>query len=232
MYFYIGESQSSTSDGDSVISIGDEITQEEVDTLNKAFSITGYYHAITQIRNIVIENGLEFQRWMKSDNLQVHRTAPDYYHPGRSGALCLGKEVLAYFGELHPAVLKAMDVKEHIVACEVFLNRVPTKVLKTKNHKKLELSQFQPVRRDFAFIMQSDVNADKLIRAVKGVDKKLITDVKVFDVYEGANMEGKKSIALEVVFEPMEKTLTDAELETLSTCIINAASGIGAELRK
>lgn len=75
MYFYIGESQSRTNDGDSVISIGDEITQEEVDTLNKAFSITGYYHAITQIRNIVIENGLEFQRWMKPDNLQVHRDA-------------------------------------------------------------------------------------------------------------------------------------------------------------
>ena len=164
-------------------------------------------------------------------NLQVYRTAPSYYHPSRSGALCLGKDVLAYFGEVHPAILGKMGLEGRAVAAEVFLDKVPNKVLKTKTQKKLTLSPFQPVRRDFAFIADKELEAGKLVRAIKGVDKDLITTVNVFDVYEGKNLEGKKSIALEVVIEPMEKTLTDAELENLSQRIIKAATAEGATLR-
>jgi phenylalanyl-tRNA synthetase beta chain len=164
-------------------------------------------------------------------NLQVYRTAPGYYHPSRSGALCLGKDVLAYFGEVHPAILGKMGLEGRAVATEVFLDKVPNKVLKTKTQKKLTLSPFQPVHRDFAFIADKELEAGKLVRAVKGVDKDLITTVNVFDVYEGKNLEGKKSIAIEVVIEPMEKTLTDAELDNLSQRIIKAATAEGATLR-
>lgn len=164
-------------------------------------------------------------------NLQVYRTAPGYYHPSRSGALCLGKDVLAYFGEVHPAILGKMGLEGRAVAAEVFLDKVPNKVLKTKTQKKLTLSPFQPVHRDFAFIADKELEAGKLVRAVKGVDKDLISTVNVFDVYEGKNLEGKKSIALEVVIEPMEKTLTDAELDNLSQRIIKAATAEGATLR-
>ncbi len=165
--------------------------------------------------------------------LQVYRTAPAYYHPGRSGALCLGKTVLGYFGEIHPAVLKAMDIKETVVAAEIFLDRVPHKELKSKNQKKVEMSQFQPLSRDFAFIMNADIPAEKIVRAAKGVDKNLITDVCIFDVYEGASLgDNKKSLAIEVTLQPQEKTLTDAEIENISTRIISAIKDAsGAELR-
>lgn len=165
--------------------------------------------------------------------LQVFRTAPSYYHPGRSGALCLGKNVLAYFGELHPNVLKAMDVKERVVAAEVFLDKVPAKELKNKNQKTVLMSAFQPLSRDFAFIMDTGIDAEKVLKTAKNVDKNLIADVQVFDLYEGERLgEGKKSLAIEVTIQPQEKTLTDAEIEDISARIVNAVkAATGAELR-
>ena len=165
-------------------------------------------------------------------NLQAVRTAPSYYHPGRSGALTMGKTVLAYFGEIHPAILKLMDMEQPVAACEIFLNRIPEKRTKSKNQGKLNISSLQPVSRDFAFVVEKNCEASKIVKTIKGVDKETISSVNVFDVYEGAALNGKKSVAVEVILQPMEKTFTDEELDNISTRIIKAVhEQTGAELR-
>ena len=166
--------------------------------------------------------------------LQVYRNAPSYYHPGRSGSLCLGKTVLAYFGEIHPNVLRFLDIKERVVAAEVFLDKVPSKELRSKNQKAIFISSFQPLFRDFAFVMDSEVEAEKILKVVRGVDKNLISDVQVFDLYEGDRLgKGKKSLAIEVTIQPQEKTLTDLEIEDLSNKVVEAVKvATGAELRR
>lgn len=164
--------------------------------------------------------------------LQIAREAPPWYHPGRSGALRQGPAVLAYFGEIHPALLAEMDVKGAVSGFEVFLDRVPAQKKKGTAKKLLALPPFQPVERDFAFVVDGKIEAETLIRAVKSVDK-LIVRVEVFDVYEGEKIEaGKKSVALNVVIQPVEKTLTDAEIEGLSAKIVSAVVGkTGGTLR-
>ena len=156
------------------------------------------------------------------DSAQVTTDAPAYYHPGRSGTLRLGKNVLAYFGEIHPSVLKAFDIKGRAVAFEVYLDNIPLpRSAGGKSKKKLELSPFQSVDKDLAFVINKNVPAANVIAAAKNADKEHITDVRVFDVYEGTNLpEGKKSIALGLTFQPKEKTFTDAEIETLMKKVI------------
>jgi phenylalanyl-tRNA synthetase beta chain len=156
------------------------------------------------------------------DNLQVGDDAPAWYHPGRSGALRLGPNVLAYFGELHPRVLRDADVKGPVAACEVFLERVPAPRAKDGKLKPaLDLSPFQPVERDFAFVVDEAVPADKAIRAAKGADRKLVARVDLFDVYRGPGVpEGQKSLALAVTLQPRERTLTDEDLEAISQKIV------------
>ena len=165
-------------------------------------------------------------------SLQVYRNAPSWYHPGRSGSLCLGKTILANFGEIHPAVLKAFGIKNKVVACEVFLDNLPPTKAKNKN-KALHVSSLMPLTRDFAFIMDKQTEVAKLMNAIRGVDKELIADVRLFDVYEGDKCPtGKKSVALEVVIQPKDKTLTDEEIESLSRRVIGIAGKVaGAELR-
>jgi phenylalanyl-tRNA synthetase beta chain len=167
-------------------------------------------------------------------NLQVTRDAPGWYHPGRSGVLRLGPSVLGRFGELHPALLEAMDVTGPVAAFELFLDAVPAPKKKVGTAKpKLELSAFQPVSRDFAFLAPVALEADKLVKAAKGADKALISDVSVFDIYEGKGVEpGFKSVALTVTLQPVEKTLTDAEIEAVAAKVVAAvAKGTGAGLR-
>lgn len=156
------------------------------------------------------------------DNAQVSKDAPAYYHPGRSGSLRLGKNVLAYFGELHPAVLKAFDIKSRVVAFEVYLDNIPLPRSNAgKSKKKLELSAFQPVDKDLAFVVDGEVPAANIIAAAKSADKEHIAEVRVFDVYEGPNLpEGKKSVALGLTFQPKEKTFTDAEIDGLMKKVI------------
>jgi phenylalanyl-tRNA synthetase beta chain len=152
-------------------------------------------------------------------------TVPDWYHPGRSGILKLGNQVLAAFGELHPGVLTALDVKGPMVACEVFLDRLPQpKKAKTGAARPLlKASPFQPVERDFAFVVDAKVTADSLLRAVRGADKELIVDVGLFDVYEGPHVgEGKKSLAVAVTLQPKESTLTDEQIEGVAKKIVAA----------
>ncbi|CAN0597637.1 unnamed protein product, partial [Laminaria digitata] len=136
-------------------------------------------------------------------NLQVTTDAPGWYHPGRSGVLRLGPNALASFGDIHPGVLRAMDIDGPAVGIVVNLHLIPTpKQKKAKSggaaaRPLLTLSPFQPVHRDFAFVVDADVAGGEIVRAASGVDKKLITDVQIFDVYDGEHVgEGKKSIAI------------------------------------
>lgn len=165
---------------------------------------------------------------------QVSADAPAWYHPGRSGCLRLGPTVVAHFGELHPEVLKAFGIKTTVVGCEVFVDRVPQpKAARGTAKPLLKLSPFQPVARDFAFVLAADVTADKVVKAIKGADRELIAAVDVFDDYRGKGVaENKKSLALSVTLQPREKTLTDAEIEAICQKIITAVTkATGGELR-
>ncbi|MCB1651261.1 MAG: phenylalanine--tRNA ligase subunit beta [Alphaproteobacteria bacterium] len=159
-----------------------------------------------------------------AENAQISADAPEYYHPGRSGALRLGKNVLAYFGEIHPATLEDMDVKFPIVAFEVFLENIPEAKKKSGTEKPyLTLEPLQPLARDFAFVVDEQTPAADIIRAAKSADKTLITGAEIFDVYQGKGVEpGQKSIALSVSIQPTEQTLTDKDLEGLMARVIDA----------
>ena len=156
-------------------------------------------------------------------------------HPGRSATLRFGpKGVIGYFGELHPTTLKALDAKGPLVGFEITLDALPLpKAKPTKIKSRLAFSDFQPLTRDFAFVVSKEVAAGDLVKAVQGADKQLIASVNVFDVYEGVHLDtDKKSIAIAVTLQPTDKTLTDAEIETVSTKIVNeAAKKTGATLR-
>lgn len=167
-------------------------------------------------------------------NLQVTTDAPGWYHPGRSGVLRLGPTVMARFGEIHPSVLEALGVKGPVVGFEVMLDAVPLPKKKGGTAKPMvQLSSFQPVERDFAFVVDRKVEADKILRAVKGADKALVKDVAVFDVYEGPGLgEGRKSIAVSVTYQPTTATLTDEAIEAVGQKIVAAVvKATGGNLR-
>jgi phenylalanyl-tRNA synthetase beta chain len=155
--------------------------------------------------------------------LQVVSGGASWLHPGRSGTIQIGPQnVLGYFGELHPRALDVLRADGPMIGFEVILDRIPAaKQRPTRARPVLELSPFQPVSRDFAFIVDRSVRAGDIVRSAQGVDKKLITDVTVFDVYEGKGIdEGKKSIAIAVTIQPREKTLTDQEIEAVAARIV------------
>jgi phenylalanyl-tRNA synthetase beta chain len=170
------------------------------------------------------------------DRLQVEATgAPGWYHPGRSGVIKLGpKTVLGHFGEFHPRTLEALDVSGPLCGFEVFVDAVPEpKAKPTRTKPKLDLSAFQRVTRDFAFVVDRAVEAGSLTKAALAADKKLISGVSVFDLFEGPSIgEGKKSIAIEVSIQPVEKTLTDEDFEALAARIVdNVKKQTGGVLR-
>ena len=170
--------------------------------------------------------------------LQTESPAPPWYHPGRSAQLKLGpKTVLGHFGEIHPRVLQALDVAGPLVAFEVFLDALPRpKAKPSRTRSPLRTSEFQTVARDFAFVVDAAVPANKLVQAARGADKGLIAAVEVFDVYESAGEaavpEGKKSIAISARIEPAERTLTEAEIQAVSDKIVAAVTkATGGTLR-
>ena len=133
--------------------------------------------------------------------------------PGGPAALRLGPKVLGAFGELHPAVIEALDARPPLAGFEVFLDAVP-EPRAARAKPPVHLSVFQPIERDFAFVVDRELPAETLLRAARGVDRKLVSEIRLFDVYEGAGLpEGKKSLAITVVLQPQERTLTDAEIE-------------------
>jgi phenylalanyl-tRNA synthetase beta chain len=155
--------------------------------------------------------------------LQVVPGGPAWFHPGRSGTIQIGPQnVLGHFGELHPKTLEALDVEGPLVAFEVILERIPEpKTRPTRAKTVLELSAFQPIERDFAFVVDRMIPAGDIVRAAHAAERKLVTRVTVFDVYEGAGIEpGKKSIAIAVTLQPRDKTLTDQEIEAIAKRIV------------
>lgn len=172
---------------------------------------------------------------MDSSNLQIVAGGPSWYHPGRSGTIQLGpKIVLATFGEIHPLTLETVDVSGPMCGFEVWLDAIPQPRKKaTKTKLPLNVSSLQAVHRDFAFVVEHDTQAAALVRAIVGSDKKLITNVQIFDLFEGPSLgEGKKSIAVEITLQPVNKTLTDEEIDAVSTKIIhNVEKSTGGVLR-
>ncbi|MDC1181222.1 phenylalanine--tRNA ligase subunit beta [Candidatus Pelagibacter sp.] len=173
-----------------------------------------------------------------SDKFFIDNEVPNYYHPGKSGRLFLNQgkdQIAAYFGEIHPNIIKKIDIKtESLVGFEIFLDnlKLPKKTLKDQK-TKFEVSDYQKSERDFAFIVDKEVKAQDLINAVSSVDQKLIGNIKVFDVYEGENIpENQKSIAINVTIQSFEKTLNDSDLENINNSIIETVENkTGAKIR-
>jgi len=155
--------------------------------------------------------------------LQIVPGGASWLHPGRSGTIQIGPQnILGYFGELHPRILQALGAEGPLVAFEVILERIPeAKAKATRAKPQLELSAFQPVERDFAFVVPRTVKAGDIVRTAQGVDKKLIVNVGVFDVYEGKGIDpDKKSVAIAVTLQPREKTMTDEEIDAVGKKIV------------
>ncbi len=167
--------------------------------------------------------------------LQVVPGGPAWFHPGRSGTIQIGPQnIIGHFGELHPRILTALKADGPVVAFEVILDNIPAAKAKgTRAKPLLELSPFQPVERDFAFVVETKVKAADIVRAAQNVDKKLIVNVTVFDVYEGTGIEpGKKSVAIAVTMQPRDKTMTDQEIDALGQKIVaEVAKRTGGVLR-
>jgi phenylalanyl-tRNA synthetase beta chain len=164
--------------------------------------------------------------------LSVTADAPGFYHPGQSGTVRQGpKTVLATFGALHPRVLAALDLAGPAVAFEIQLDAIQDP--KKRKKSAPDLPSFQPVRRDFAFVVDAAVPAEAVLKAARGAERTLIAGVSLFDVYDGDKMEaGRKSLAIEVVFQPRERTLTDQEIEAAGQKVVVAvAKATGATLR-
>lgn len=168
-------------------------------------------------------------------NVQIVSGGPDWYHPGRSGTIMMGPKImLGHFGEFHPVTLEGLDVSGVLAGFEVYLDAMPEPKKKaTRTKPALDLSPLQMVRRDFAFVVDKSVDAGAIIKAASSADRKLISTVNVFDLFEGASLgEGRKSVAIEVAIQPREKTLTDEDLDTLGKAIIaNVTKSTGGVLR-
>ncbi len=169
------------------------------------------------------------------EKLQIEAGGPAWYHPGRSGVIKLGpKTVLGHFGEFHPKTLESLDASGPLCGFEVFLDATPElKAKPTRTKPRLDLSAFQMVRRDFAFVVDKGVEAGTLTRAAAAADKKLISGVSVFDLFEGPSIgPDKKSVAIEVSIQPVERTLTDEDFEALAARIVdNVKKQTGGVLR-
>lgn len=170
-----------------------------------------------------------------TDKVSIGDDAPAWYHPGRSGAIRLGpKTTLAYFGEVHPKVLRRLGAPSPVVAFEVFFAALPRpKAEAGKAKPPLRLSALQPLERDFAFVVDTGVPAEAVARAARAADKALISEVRVFDVFVGGNVDaGKKSLAITVVLQPSERTLTDVELDAFAGRVVaSVEKATGGTLR-
>ena len=167
--------------------------------------------------------------------LQIVPGGPAWMHPGRSATVQFGpKGKIGAFGEIHPRALEAIGAEGPLVAFEIILNDIPvTKSKATKARPKVELSEFMPLQRDFAFVVDRSVLAGDVVKAALGGDRTVVTDAEVFDVYEGAGIaEGKKSVAISVILQPRDRTLTDAEIDGVAARIVAAVmQKTGATLR-
>ena len=157
---------------------------------------------------------------MGVNNYQIDNSAPEYYHPGRKGSFKQGNKTLAYFGEIHPRLLETFDAAGPIVAFEVFIDNLPKEI--KRKVSQLTLSPYQAVTRDFAFILDKKITADQMIRSIQKIDKNLIQDVQIFDVYEGDKLPSEqKSMAIQVKLQALDRTLSEEDLNTFSANLVN-----------
>ena len=175
---------------------------------------------------------------IEKDDIVIDDKTPSYYHPGKSGGVYQNKNeknALAYFGEIHPNIIKKLDIKtEGLVIFEICLDYIRASKQKIKDSKsEYKFSDFQKSERDFAFIINKNFKSQELVNIIKSVDNKLIKSVRVFDVFEGENIpEGKKSIAVNVTIQSEEKTLNENDLENINKLIISSVeSKSGAKIR-
>lgn len=161
--------------------------------------------------------------WPGAASAPVREGAAAWYHPGRSGTISIGPKPLAWFGELHPRIAEAFDLKGPASLFELFLDVVPVPKPRGKSRPALDASDLMPVERDFAFVVDASVAADQIVRAARGADRKLIEWAEVFDVYEGTGVaDGKKSVAIQVRIQPREHTLTEAEIDAVAQKLVSA----------
>ncbi len=160
------------------------------------------------------------------NKVQIVRDVPTWFHPGRSGRIQLGpKTILGYFGELHPATLDRINVAGPVAAFEIYLDALPKAKRKSRTKAALDVSDLHSVRRDFAFIVGRDVSGGDLVKAALGAEKRLVSDVNIFDIFEDDSVGAdKKSLAIEVTLQPRDKTLTDAEIEEVAAKVVAAVS--------
>ncbi|MEC7671526.1 MAG: phenylalanine--tRNA ligase subunit beta [Pseudomonadota bacterium] len=168
-------------------------------------------------------------------NYKITQDAPKYYHPGKSGVIRQGPmNILGHFGEIHPTILTDLDIDTPIFAFEIFLDKISSK---TRNKLRVRpgftISNFMPVSRDFAFIVDKDTKAEEILNVIKRIKNTMIEDIKIFDIYSGKNIpKNKKSIGVNVIIQPYEKTLTDLEIEEISRMIISEVGNkFEAEIR-
>ena len=158
---------------------------------------------------------------ISSQSIQISAPGPAWFHPGQSANVILGKAVIGTFGMVHPEILSAFDIKGSVAAFDCNINAIPLPRRRNVSRALLKLSSFQPVERDFAFVLDAHVSAAKLLRAVRAAAKDKMSNISIFDVYEGAELEpGKKSIAVKIQLTPGEATFTEAEIQKISTEII------------
>jgi phenylalanyl-tRNA synthetase beta chain len=160
---------------------------------------------------------------LRAENLQMNsENAPKYYHPHRFAALKLGKNLIGYFGEIHPAIAKKFDLKNRVNAFEIFVDSLPVQQ-KSNARKAFVINDLQVVERDFAFLVNKDQAIGDLLKTIANCDKQLIKEVNIFDIFSGKNIaEDKKSVALRVRIQPIAKTLTSEEIDMISKKIIDA----------
>ena len=170
--------------------------------------------------------------------LFIDDKTPDYFHPGKSGAIYINKnenKPAAYFGEIHPNIIKKLDIKTETLAIfEIYIDNIKKTEKKLKDQKlQYKYSDYQKSERDFAFVLDKNFKVQNLTKVISEIDKNLIKNIKVFDIYEGDNIpEDKKSIALNVTIQSFEKTLTDEDLEKINKLIISTVENkTGAKLR-
>jgi len=169
---------------------------------------------------------------------QIHRNLPDWFHPGRAGVISLGPKLpLAIFGELHPRLVKTYDLKGPVMAFSVLLENLPLPKSRKTTRQPLTISALQPVDRDFAFVLDAKVEALNVVNAAMGADKALIAGVQVFDEFTGPKAEAqfgeaRKSLAISVRLQPVDRTLTDEDIESVSRKIVEkVAKATGGVLR-
>ena len=171
---------------------------------------------------------------VNADSLMVQADAPAWYHPNRSGSLKLGKTLLGYFGELHPALCTKLGLEGRVAVAEITLDAIPTPRAKGTAKPAYKVSAYPAVTRDFAFIVSRDMTASALLKAIRGADKSLINHVELFDAYRGKGMaDDAQSLAVSVTLQAMDRTLTEDEISRVSQAVITqAAKYCGAQLRQ